>query len=346
MSPIVERAPSDDELREQAYLLVVTARETPSQENLDALADWAGRSVRHRQILQSAERLVRTIPQGARQPLNRRQRLSMFFEVLWAKWERRSGVLIGALASTLVLGVILIDTLDGDRPGVSSAPPVSAPLVYGTDHGQQREFTLADGSKVWLDWSSSLTVDYSSAKRLINLTDGNAWFEVTSDPGRPFVVTSGDVTTTVTGTQFAIQQYPGHVEIGVLEGSVAVQDAAGERVHLTPAETVTSVRGHLGAVTQMSDVNDIGTWRDGMIILRGRPFLEALSILAPYSRLNLDTTNLNPDFMTPVSGTFFIERADLAIWSIIEAQGLETAQGLDSTLILSHAAFGRQKSYR
>lgn len=344
MPHFVERTPSDDMLRDQAYNLIVAARATPSQENLDALTEWKNRSSRHGQILESAEEMLRTVPQGARRELNRREQLALYFELLWARWERHSGVLAGALAgAVVVVGVLLSNSPADPEPGALPTPLARTPDVYQSPHGQQREITLDDGSRIGLDWSSTVSVDYSPGYRRVKLTAGNAWFSVASNPSRPFIVTSGQVTTTVTGTQFAVQRYPGHVEVGVIEGSVAVRHSGGDEVQLAPAESVRARNGQLDGVKQWTDARDIGAWRDGVIILRGRPLLEALSMLAPYSRLTLNTSNLDERLLAPVSGTFFIERADLAIRSIIEAQGLETHAGSDSTLILSHPALSRQK---
>src|SRR5271157_4025698 len=53
---------------------------------------------------------------------------------------------------------------------------------------QRRSFTLADGTRVELNANTSVTVESERAERRVQLADGEAFFEVTKDRARPFVV--------------------------------------------------------------------------------------------------------------------------------------------------------------
>jgi transmembrane sensor len=82
---------------------------------------------------------------------------------------------------------------------------------------------LADGSEVVVGPSGRLHVNVSSDQREVQLLAGEAEFNVTSDPNRPFLVVAGDVTVRVIGTVFRVRRdEETAVEVDVTEGRVHV----------------------------------------------------------------------------------------------------------------------------
>jgi len=94
-----------------------------------------------------------------------------------------------------------------------------------TPAGQKLTLTLPDGTKVKLNSESTLHVPehFSEAERVVFLS-GEAFFEVKRDTLRPFIIHTGEITTTVLGTSFNINAYPerGDVKIAVASGKVSV----------------------------------------------------------------------------------------------------------------------------
>ena len=90
--------------------------------------------------------------------------------------------------------------------------------------GEQITTTLPDGTKVWLNGSSSLRYDYAinPGTRTVYM-EGEAYFEVYKNSERPFVIHTGKVTTEVLGTSFNLRYYPheSNVELNVISGKVA-----------------------------------------------------------------------------------------------------------------------------
>src|SRR5699024_7201053 len=67
--------------------------------------------------------------------------------------------------------------------------------------GQSSQVTLSDGSTIWLSAASTLRYpDYFGDNRREVSLIGEAFFDVKSDPNRPFVVNSGQLRTRVLGT--------------------------------------------------------------------------------------------------------------------------------------------------
>lgn len=120
--------------------------------------------------------------------------------------------LFGIAASiTAALGLSLFFALHG---------PVER---YETSLGQQTLFTLDDGSVVHLNTQSVLTVRMTDSSRNLELTRGEAMFEVAKDPTRPFRVTSGGVLVEAIGTRFNVYRRDDGVQVTVVEGEVKVE---------------------------------------------------------------------------------------------------------------------------
>lgn len=100
-----------------------------------------------------------------------------------------------------------------------------APKTIYNNSLNSKLITLADSSLVWLMPQGSLTYsDGFAANRSIALS-GGAYFEVTKDANRPFVVNTDSIYTTVLGTKFTVQSYPesGNIRVMLHEGKVSVQ---------------------------------------------------------------------------------------------------------------------------
>ena len=86
---------------------------------------------------------------------------------------------------------------------------------------------LPDGSRVMLREGSWLNVDSSFAgnSREVSL-QGEAYFDVASNPGKPFIIHTGTVKTTVLGTAFSIKANPADpvITVTVTRGKVKVED--------------------------------------------------------------------------------------------------------------------------
>ena len=113
---------------------------------------------------------------------------------------------------------------------------------------QQTTFSLEDGSQVTLSPGSTIQFpsNFEPGKREVFLL-GKAFFNVTKDPQKPFLVYTGQLATKVLGTSFWVDQHVdgGHVEVAVLTGKVAVfsrdeneSDEAKKGVVLTPNQKV------------------------------------------------------------------------------------------------------------
>ena len=102
-------------------------------------------------------------------------------------------------------------------PAVTHTPqPVCAPF------GEHRQIELPEHSRIDLNSAACVTVVISARKRLIKLDSGEAVFEVTADPRRPFVVETGPIAITVLGTRFDVFRKKVSTRVAVVEGAVQI----------------------------------------------------------------------------------------------------------------------------
>ncbi len=117
----------------------------------------------------------------------------------------------------------LVYTVVGSDPKKGESPQFN---VIETPRGGQYQISLPDGTKIWLNASSSLRYPtaFTGKERKVELT-GEAYFEVAENKSMPFKVVSKDQIVEVLGTHFNVNAYPeeGAIKTTLLEGSVNVR---------------------------------------------------------------------------------------------------------------------------
>ncbi|MGE0931451.1 FecR family protein [Peijinzhouia sedimentorum] len=113
---------------------------------------------------------------------------------------------------------------------------ITSNTISKSTHRWQRSLiTLGDGSKVWLNELSTIEFpeQFSETERTIILS-GEAFFEVTPDSLRPFVIESNGLITRVLGTSFNIKSYADleAVEVTVRTGKVSIENYESPTVKL------------------------------------------------------------------------------------------------------------------
>ena len=153
--------------------------------------------------------------------------------------------------------------------------------TYSTDD-EPRTVELADGSHIYLNRHSDLTVNLKGSGRAVTLIDGEAAFDVTHDPARPFVITAGDHDVRVLGTAFNVLNHDGRFSVGVERGLVAVTPSrARTSVHLKAGQRIDQV-GSSPAVMSSVDPARASAWRQGVLIYRDAPLADVANDLSRY----------------------------------------------------------------
>lgn len=172
------------------------------------------------------------------------------------------------------------------RDGALSIGNENGKLVYGdnndaganavntitTPNGGMFQLLLSDGTKVWLNAASSITypVVFHGNRREVNIT-GEAYFEVTQNKEKPFIVKTAAEEILVLGTSFNVNSYSDepYVKTSLVEGAVKINTTI-----LKPGQAY--AHGELTATDVRQDI----AWKAGYFDFDNLPFEQALRQLA------------------------------------------------------------------
>ena len=166
------------------------------------------------------------------------ERNSGFFQTLFSK---KKFTIFPILAFViLTTGVIYIFTQRKD----SKLPAEQAISSVVTKNGNRTKIVLPDGSQVWLNAGS--TLDYNNSvfnKDLREVTlNGEAYFDVTKNADKPFIIHTKKMDVKVIGTVFNVRSYNYEktAEASLIRGSIEVtlKDRKDQKIILKPNEKI------------------------------------------------------------------------------------------------------------
>ena len=112
-------------------------------------------------------------------------------------------------------------------------------------YGKKSKLKLSDGTMVWLNAGSRFAFpqEFNGKKREVFL-EGEAYFEVTKDEKKPFVIAANNINIEVLGTKFNVSAYNSDefIETVLLEGQVNIWDAGKvfkNKVLMVPSQKAT-----------------------------------------------------------------------------------------------------------
>lgn len=168
-------------------------------------------------------------------------------------------------------------------------------LVAETSYQEKKTVTLSDGTVVWLNGNSELiySADFSGAERFVQLT-GEAFFEVTKNPNKPFVIETNKSKVTVLGTSFNVRSKiaENKTEVVVKTGKVRLENSIGDKkVELIPNQKgVHDAFTNLVTEMEVKDMNDIA-WHNDRLIFMNTPLKEVLDDLSRQFEVKITLTD-------------------------------------------------------
>ncbi|MFD1330762.1 FecR family protein [Methylopila musalis] len=204
-----------------------------------------------------------------------------------------------------VIAVIGLAGLLADRHGLIDRLQADA----WTGVGGFETVTLDDGSRADLNTDTALAVRFTPQERGVELLRGEAVFDVTPDPRRPFVVRAHGVSARAVGTRFFVRA-DGDAPVGVAEGRVEVSTSDGA-VEIGAGEVASAIGGRAPRI-EKADVAEAMAWLDGRLVVSGQPLSRVVAELDRYRSgriVVLDGALANQRF----SGTLDIRDTDDAL---------------------------------
>lgn len=175
---------------------------------------------------------------------------------------------------------------------------------HSTGIGEQRQFTLADGTALLMNTNSALDVEFLDHERRITLYHGEILITTAKDP-RPMVIATSNGTVTPVGTRFSVR-HEDHAptRVMVTEGAVRLQTrnsannqllAAGMQAEFTSQEIATP-----------TTLDQYGmAWASGMLVVERMPLHAFVTELNRYHRGRLGCADDAADILA--SGAYAID---------------------------------------
>lgn len=271
---------------------------TPAER--EAFSAWLGQGPEQAQAWDEVLGLLGALREPARQ-LRQAQR---------ARWRRPRLQLWASAAAVLLMVALLVNSPWPDRWRAD----------YATATGESRSIALADGSQLQLNTDTAVQVELAGGERRVRLLRGEAWFEVSHDPARPFVIRSGDGWVKVVGTRFSVAREGDQTRVRVAQGKVQVGADSHQSVLLEPGRAVEYRGTQLGSAHAF-DVAAEFAWRQRQLVFREQPLVEVVDALNRY--WPGQTLVLGEGLrQRKVSGVFEIDKPEAVLKALTHTLGL------------------------
>ena len=165
---------------------------------------------------------------------------------------------------------------NGKLDYASSGPTVSKIMfnTVSTPKGGQYEVELPDGSKVWLNASSSLRfpTSFAGKERRVEIT-GESYFEVVENKAMPFIVKVNGAEIQVLGTRFNVMAYNDESTLTttLLEGSVKFVNGNNTAMLKPGQQLQLTQKGKLNVENEV-DLQKVEAWKNGFFDFNGSDF--------------------------------------------------------------------------
>ena len=200
---------------------------------------------------------------------------------------RRIGFLSGRRVWAAAASVIVVLSAGGlwytrqhagehEKSNISSQDqglsPLMSQVITTPRGGVQKQLTLADGSKVWLNSASTLKypVAFSGSERVVELS-GEGFFEVAKNSAKPFRVRIRDAEIEVLGTHFNIMAYENDKvsRTTLIDGAVKLVGGSEDK-ELRPGQQAVMTYPSAGIgggveIVTIQDPNKVTAWKDGIL---------------------------------------------------------------------------------
>lgn len=340
--------PARQSIRETAaYWIMRLGSDNCGPADRAAFIAWRDEHPDHAAIYEQTERALRAVDRHMGDPELEEMSRQILAET--ASVRRPPPVWAGAGMAAAVL--LVAGALAVFRPDTGTLPQPSTTMVaevpYETAVGERSTVTLPDGSVVTLNTDSQISVDFSNARRSVELVRGQAYFEVAKDAVRPFSVTAGHQRVTALGTAFDVRLDPGEeIRVVLVEGRVAVDDVSTELAASASVEAVPgpvemaageSLIASLTGDRRISaaDIDGLTSWRKGRLIFRGEPLKDAVAEVNRYSTSKLELADDPRLDEVTVSGVFNIGRSESFVLALQTVHSIEARTSADGHTILA-----------
>ncbi len=178
-------------------------------------------------------------------------------------------------------------TINNDTIDDNSDKETSAMNRIIIPYGKRSDITLADGTHIWLNSGSQLSYpsEFKSDSREVFLS-GEAFFDVQSNPDKPFYVVTQNIRIKVLGTRFNVSSYneDNTTQTVLVEGKVVAgtNKLFAKTIDLVPGERMIYDKSNENLSKDRVDVRLFASWVSGYLIFENEPITEVYKKLERY----------------------------------------------------------------
>lgn len=161
--------------------------------------------------------------------------------------------------------------------------------------GQIQSVNLPDGSQAWLNSGATISFPekFGKNQRSVNLTNGQAFFEVIRNEQKPFVIDAGGFSIEVLGTSFEVTTFESfeRASVSVKTGKVKVNTEVTQinSPTILSANHKATINIATGKIeTTEIDSEDIAGWRDNMLVFSADEFGTVVEALQRKYNVRID----------------------------------------------------------
>lgn len=150
--------------------------------------------------------------------------------------------------------------------------------------------TLPDGSKISLNDNATLTYPkiFNQASRDVTL-DGEAFFEITADMNKPFLIKTNKVITEVVGTSFNVNSNSDSVVVTVVTGKVMLYRERNSAIALTVGEQ--GIYSDKGLTKRMNSDPNFLSWKTNILTFQNTPLAKVVDDLSRHYGQHIQITS-------------------------------------------------------
>lgn len=213
---------------------------------------------------------------------------------------KRNKKIKNALASLSVCFIFVLAGLFGHEQYQQWQTKPTMQMASESKPAQILTQKLEDGSEITLNASSKIQITYYRNQRHIALLQGEAIFNVTKDPDRPFIVETDTAKIKVLGTRFAVNKLSKLVRVSVDHGSVQVDSKS----------PVSSIILHNGQVAEIASTQavkltntpaaDYFKFATGTVVFNQADIFEIADVLSRYSQKKISAEGTSKEKISAV----------------------------------------------
>jgi transmembrane sensor len=208
------------------------------------------------------------------------------------------------IAAALLIGIGSLLVLSRIKNYRERSAPETETIVETSPKGKRSLINLPDGSTVWLNAESQLIYsnDFRDRDTREVFLIGEAFFDVTEDELKPFIVITSSIAIKVYGTAFNVKSYNGDktIETTLLKGKIGISLIGGEgydgdqvETALLPNQQAVFIKESQKLVLQNNIEAEVYSgWRAGKLYFDNKPITEILANIERWYNVRIHLENV------------------------------------------------------